>query len=408
MRRFKRQTNSPKRLWCFLGELVAALRGYTAHKSSKLLQGRCATEHALGYTPGILSWVQHSWYDDVWYRDSDGENKIGKWLGPDTGIGGGDCYWILPTSSQPIARSMVWSITDEEHTVEAIKDSIKALNLAITERIGDQLNDEGVAAGLGGELPPNGDDYFDDDDNDVIEEESVRPEQDDYTHEAFDGYLTASVMLPRGREVLKAQVVARKRDVNGNPIGRANSNPFLDTRVYEVELEDGEREYYSANLIAENMYSQIDTEGNKYLLLSEIIDHAKDRRAMSKDNGTYVDKHGKPRPRITTQGWQLLVEWKDGTSSWVSLKDVKELSPIEAAEYAVANKISEEPAFKWWVEETLRKRHRIINKVNLQSTGSGLTNTEFDRRIRLRKRCKSMKRPGPILGGNRSKRRCGM
>jgi hypothetical protein len=36
---------------------------------------------------------------------------------------------------------------------------------------------------------------------------------------------------------------------------------------------------------------------------------------------------------------------------------------IETAEYAVANKISEEPAFKWWVEDTLRKRHRIINKV---------------------------------------------
>jgi hypothetical protein len=27
------------------------------------------------------------------------------------------------------------------------------------------------------------------------------------------------------------------------------------------------------------------------------------------------------------------------------------------------NKISEEPAFKWWVEDTLRKRHRIIKKV---------------------------------------------
>ena len=80
----------------------------------------------------------------------------------------------------------------------------------------------------------------------------------------------------------------------------ANSNPILDTRVYEVDFEDGARQYYSANLIAENMYSQIGTEGNKYLLLSEIIDHAKDRRAILKDDGTHVDKHGKPRPRIST------------------------------------------------------------------------------------------------------------
>lgn len=36
---------------------------------------------------------------------------------------------------------------------------------------------------------------------------------------------------------------------------------------------------------------------------------------------------------------------------------------VELAECAVANKISEEPAFKWWVEFCLNKRNRIINKV---------------------------------------------
>ena len=33
------------------------------------------------------------------------------------------------------------------------------------------------------------------------------------------------------------------------------------------------------------------------------------------------------------------------------------------AEYAVANEISDEPAFKWWVKKTLRHRGRIISKV---------------------------------------------
>ena len=32
-------------------------------------------------------------------------------------------------------------------------------------------------------------------------------------------------------------------------------------------------------------------------------------------------------------------------------------------EYAVANEISDEPAFNWWVKETLRHRDRIISKV---------------------------------------------
>jgi predicted transcriptional regulator len=75
------------------------------------------------------------------------------------------------------------------------------------------------------------------------------------------------------------------------------------------------------------MYSQIDTEGNRYLLLSEIIDHLKDKRAMDKDVGIYVDKRGRSKPRITTKGWKFLVEWKDGTTSWVPLKDIKESFP---------------------------------------------------------------------------------
>ena len=49
--------------------------------------------------------------------------------------------------------------------------------------------------------------------------------------------------------------------------------------------------------------------------------------------------------RRTTKGWQLLVQWKDGSTSWTPLKDLKESNPVEVAEYAVANKIADEPAF---------------------------------------------------------------
>ena len=33
------------------------------------------------------------------------------------------------------------------------------------------------------------------------------------------------------------------------------------------------------------------------------------------------------------------------------------------AEYTVANEISDEPDFNWWVKETLQLRDRIISKV---------------------------------------------
>jgi hypothetical protein len=55
--------------------------------------------------------------------------------------------------------------------------------------------------------------------------------------------------------------------------------------------------------------------------------------------------------------------WKDKSTSWLKLKDLKVSNPVELAEYAVANWIAEEPAFKSWVSNTLCKQNCIILKV---------------------------------------------
>ena len=47
---------------------------------------------------------------------------------------------------------------------------------------------------------------------------------------------------------------------------------------------------------------------------------------------------------------------------------MKESNPIEVVEYAVSQNIQDEPAFKWWVPWTLRKRDRIISAVNSRVT----------------------------------------
>ena len=46
----------------------------------------------------------------------------------------------------------------------------------------------------------------------------------------------------------------------------------------------------------------------------------------------------------------------------MKFKDLKESSPIEVTYYSVVNRIVEEPAFKWWVPHTIRKRNQIISK----------------------------------------------
>jgi hypothetical protein len=77
-------------------------------------------------------------------------------------------------------------------------------------------------------------------------------------------------------------VKQRKRDSEGQPIGTANPNPILDTRVYTVEVPNGKIGEYAANIIAEHMYSVTDTEGNHMLLLNAIVGHRKDGHALDR------------------------------------------------------------------------------------------------------------------------------
>ena len=73
------------------------------------------------------------------------------------------------------------------------------------------------------------------------------------------------------------------------------------------------------------------------------------------------------------------------------MKDIKEASPIELAEYAVVNQIHDEPVFVWWVTYYLRKRDIIISKVK-QNIERPHTNIEFNCQIILSKPCNLIER----------------
>ena len=80
-------------------------------------------------------------------------------------------------------------------------------------------------------------------------------------------------------------------------------------------------------------------------------------------------RHGKAIPKRTTKGWKMCVKWKDQSTSWVDLRDLKESNPIETAEYAVANEIDHLPDFAWWVRQPLKKKkNRILKKMVKNTT----------------------------------------
>jgi hypothetical protein len=131
-----------------------------------------------------------------------------------------------------------------------------------------------------------------------------RPEDDD--EEAIDKYLNVELIMNMGtNDERRGRVVKRSRGLDGDPIGRAHVNPLFDTREYEVEFTDGTHERYQANVIAENMYAQVDDEGNEYLLLSEITDHKSDGSAVQIADGMTRSANGQEKPKVTTRGWHL-------------------------------------------------------------------------------------------------------
>ena len=198
----------------------------------------------------------------------------------------------------------------------------------------------------------------------VISNDEVKEADDAFTPDVYDTYLNMELAIPQGDslEPRLARVTKRLKDANGLPIGLANENPILDTRMYEIEYLDGERTSLAANNIAENLFAQIDDEGNRQVLMDEIIGHRSNEHAVKQQDAFITTNTGTKRRKETTKGWELLVRWKDGGTDWIALKDIKESYPVQVAEYAVSSHISEEPAFAWWSSSVLKKRNRIIAK----------------------------------------------
>jgi hypothetical protein len=137
--------------------------------------------------------------------------------------------------------------------------------------------------------------------------------------------------------------------------------------VYRVEFDDGNVCKLTANIIAKSMYASCDADGNEYILFNSFVDYKSNRKAMTKDSQRIVH-NGRNSLRQSTVGWHLCVQWKDGSTSWQSLKDLKEAYPIAVAEYAVTQGIDNDPAFNWWVHAVLRKCKHIIALVQKRST----------------------------------------
>ena len=78
---------------------------------------------------------------------------------------------------------------------------------------------------------------------------------------------------------------------------RAHTDTLLDTREYEIELEDGPADRYFANVIADNLWEMRHAKWRQQALFKEIIDHRKNARAIPTADGYETGPNGQLKPK---------------------------------------------------------------------------------------------------------------
>jgi hypothetical protein len=325
-----------------------------------------SSRHAEGQTPLKLL-LEISLFLDFGFYAGLGPTALGRFLGVSHRIGNMMSFWVLGVTGRVVSRTTVQRITNLELKEESMLSSCKEFGNAIKHYYDDGNNQVSVDSIIPYFDLPNGpilnDPAFQEEFGNVLANDAI-PEAD-FTPDAYDQYLHMEIALPRGEDCRMeyARVTKRLCDNSGTPIGVANNNPVLDTWAYEVEWYDGHREQMFANTIAENLFAQVDDEGNRHVLFKDIVAHQYSDKAMTEVEAIITARDGRCQFKPTTKGWEVCIEWKDGSTNWIPLKDAKDSYPVQLAEYAIAHNQQDRPVFAWWVPFVMKKRNHIISKV---------------------------------------------
>jgi hypothetical protein len=230
-----------------------------------------------GETPDISEYTAFDFFQFVIYydpnddsEDGKGRRKLARWLGPSPQVGQGLCYYLLKPNGQYIAWSMVRPITPNDYVnYPTLKDKLKEFNDKVQEHI-SAFNGNHI---LQTEEDEPEEDIFEPMQDGNVSVHDNELDMEDPNTLGFDPLVKAQFILPHKGGDMMATVVGRKRDLDGNLIGRKHCIPVLDSQAYEVEFLDGKRQQVSYNLLAEHLLSQVDEEGNQHQLFKEIVDH---------------------------------------------------------------------------------------------------------------------------------------
>jgi hypothetical protein len=92
------------------------------------------------------------------------------------------------------------------------------------------------------------------------------------------------------------------------------------------------------------------------------LGHRCDGSQIKEEDVFLMSSNGVKRRIETNHLLERNIQWKDGSTTWNKLKDMKDAYPVKTSEYAIKNGLSELAAFRWWIPYVLKKRDPITAK----------------------------------------------
>ena len=307
IRKELRRSNCPIVLWDYCAEHRALVNNATVSNLAQT-KGLTPYQQIFNEEADISDICQFGFYDWGMYREPNSPDTkfplqselLCRVLTPSKNVGNKMCKWILRVDGRIVPRSTVRPLTEEDNLMPNMAAKKIAFDNSIRDKLGDAMSPPPKPLVLPSEF-----DHYED----MDEAPQLIPDLD---NDEYDYLINAEVLLPHNEQIRHATVLGPSKDSDGNEKGRYDSNPILNTKIYDVMFPDGAVKQYAANTIAENMWAEVDQDGYQYKIMDCITGHRTNSNAVDRSAMYINDKKGK-RLRQTTVGWDLSVLWKDGT-----------------------------------------------------------------------------------------------
>jgi hypothetical protein len=191
---------------------------------------------------------------------------LGRCLGPAKNEGNIMAQWVLKENGKIVPCQSLCRLTPVE---SAMSNKVKVAKLAIFNTSITAILGDSVSIPTGPH-PDQVEDPYDLEPYGDYEADSFLMPAADFVdavgkpmlQQSFmDTLINIDVLLPKGEGDAYTKVMWRSVDSNGKVFVDFNENLLLNTILYKCKFEDGTTKAYTANLIASNIFQELDVDG---------------------------------------------------------------------------------------------------------------------------------------------------